>query len=420
MNARFHVAVLGAGLVGASTALALERAGLNVALIEPHALETNGAAWDTRSSFNNARWDTRATVDDARWDTRATVDDARWDTRIYAISPGSEAFLDRIGAWKNLDAWRVQAVFRMDVHGDREGAMVMDAYEAGVPKLASILESGHLQQALWQAVQASHAITVFCPAEVSGVEWGNRYSTLTLTDGPTIEAELIVGAEGRASPIRTLAGIESRTESYNQSGVVANFAVEIPHRGTAFQWFKGGDVIAYLPLPGNRMSLVWSTSTERAKELVGLSAEVLCEQVKEAGRRQLGKLELLTPAVAFPLSLMQVSEPVRPGVVLVGDAAHGVHPLAGQGVNLGFGDAECLAEVLSQRGGASCGDLALLQRHARRRAEPVARMQAVTDGLLRLFKLDHELPALARNLGMSGLNRIGPLKSALIHEAFFN
>jgi 2-octaprenyl-6-methoxyphenol hydroxylase len=168
------------------------------------------------------------------------------------------------------------------------------------------------------------------------------------------------------------------------------------------------------------MSLVWSTSTERAKELVGLSAEVLCEQVKEAGRRQLGKLELLTPAVAFPLSLMQVSEPVRPGVVLVGDAAHGVHPLAGQGVNLGFGDAECLAEVLSQRGGASCGDLALLQRHARRRAEPVARMQAVTDGLLRLFKLDHELPALARNLGMSGLNRIGPLKSALIHEAFFN
>jgi 2-octaprenyl-6-methoxyphenol hydroxylase len=409
MSERFHVAVIGAGLVGASTALALERAGLNVALVEPRAPETSGETWDTRDK-----------IDDARWDTRAKTDDARWDTRIYAISPGSEAFLDRIGAWKNLDTSRMQTVFRMDVHGDREGGMVMDAYEAGVPKLASILESGRLQQALWQAVKDTDAITVFCPAEVASVQWGDHHSTLTLNDARTIEAELIVGAEGRSSPIRTMAGIESRTEPYGQSGVVANFAVELPHRGTAFQWFRDGDVIAYLPLPGNRMSLVWSTSTEHAKELVNLPAEALCEQVMEAGQRRLGKLELLTPAAAFPLSLMQVAMPVRSGCALVGDAAHGVHPLAGQGVNLGFGDAECLAEVLSGRGGASCGDLALLQRHARRRAEPVARMQAVTDGLLRLFRMNHELPASARNLGMNGLNRIGPMKSALIHEAFFN
>lgn len=398
MSERFHVAVIGAGLVGASTALALERAGLNVALVEPRAPETSGETLDTRDK----------------------TDDARWDTRIYAISPGSEAFLDRIGAWKNLDTSRMQTVFRMDVHGDREGGMVMDAYEAGVPKLASILESGRLQQALWQAVKDTDAITVFCPAEVASVQWGDHHSTLTLNDARTIEAELIVGAEGRSSPIRTMAGIESRTEPYGQSGVVANFAVELPHRGTAFQWFRDGDVIAYLPLPGNRMSLVWSTSTEHAKELVNLPAEALCEQVMEAGQRRLGKLELLTPAAAFPLSLMQVAMPVRSGCALVGDAAHGVHPLAGQGVNLGFGDAECLAEVLSGRGGASCGDPALLQRHARRRAEPVARMQAVTDGLLRLFRMNHELPASARNLGMNGLNRIGPMKSALIHEAFFN
>jgi 2-octaprenyl-6-methoxyphenol hydroxylase len=398
MIARYQAAVIGAGLVGASTALALARAGLNVALVEPSAPETPGEKWDTRAKLN----------------------DARWDSRIYAVSPGSEAFLDRIGAWRNLDASRVQTVFRMDVHGDREGGMVMDAYEAGVPKLASILESGRLQQALWQAVQASHAVTVFCPAEVAGVEWGERYSTLTLNDGRTIEAELIVGAEGRSSPIRTMAGIESRTEPYGQSGVVANFSIEHPHGGTAFQWFRNGDIIAYLPLPGNRMSMVWSTSTEHAQELVNLPAEVLCEQVMEAGQRQLGKLELLTPTAAFPLSLMQVRDPVRQGCALVGDAAHGVHPLAGQGVNLGFGDAECLAEVLSGRAGASCGDLALLQRHARRRAEPVSRMQAVTDGLLRMFRLDGELPAMARNSGMNVLNRIGPLKSAMIHEAFFN
>lgn len=398
MSERFQAAVIGAGLVGASTALALARIELNVALIEPREPEIPGETWDTRDKNN----------------------DARWDTRIYAISPGSEAFIDRIGAWRNLDAARVQPVFRMDVHGDREGGMVMDAYEAGVPKLASILESGRLQQALWQAVRGNDAISVYCPAEVAGVEWGDRYSTLMLKDGRTIEAELIVGAEGRSSPIRTMAGIESRTDPYGQSGVVANFVVEIPHRGTAFQWFRDGDVIAYLPLPGNRMSLVWSTSTEHARELVNLPADKFCGSVMEMGHDALGQLELLTPAAAFPLSLMQVAMPVRSGCALVGDAAHGVHPLAGQGVNLGFGDAECLAAVLSGRGGASCGDLALLQRYARRRAEPVARMQAVTDGLLRLFKMDKELPASARNLGMNVLDRIGPMKSALIHEAFFN
>ncbi len=387
MNARYHVAVVGAGLVGASTALALARAGLTVALIESRVPEMPGDIWDTR---------------------------------IYAISPGSEAFLERIGVWQNLDASRVQPVFRMDVRGDRDGNMALDAYGAGVPKLASILESGRLQQALWQAVQASDALTVYCPDAVGNVAWGNRFSTLTLCNGQTIEAELIVGAEGRASRIRQLAGIESRTESYDQSGVVANFAVDIPHRGTAFQWFRHGDVIAHLPLPGNRMSLVWSTSTEHAQELVNLPADDFCEQVMEAGQSQLGKLGLLTPAAAFPLSLMQVAMPVRSGCALVGDAAHGVHPLAGQGVNLGFGDAECLAEVLSGRGGAFCGDWALLQRYARRRAEPVARMQAVTDGLLRLFRMNQPLPASARNLGMNVLDRIGPLKSALIHEAFFN
>ncbi len=384
---RYHAAVIGAGLVGASTALSLARAGLNVALVEPRVSE---------------------------------LPKEEWDSRVYAISPGSEAFLDRMGAWKHLDAGRVQTVYRMDVSGDRQGNLLMDAYEAGVPKLASILESGRLQQALWEAIRQQDRMTVMCPAEVTTVEWGDRYSRLRLTDGRILEAELIVGAEGRASHIRKLAGIEARIEPYSQSGVVANFSVEVPHRGTAFQWFRHGDIIAYLPLPGNRMSLVWSTSTEHAQELVNLPADVFCEQVREAGLGRLGQLQLLTPATAFPLSLMQVSMPVKPGCALVGDAAHGVHPLAGQGVNLGFGDAETLANVLAGRGSASCGDAELLQRYARRRVEPVARMQAVTDGLLRLFRMDSELPATARNFGMKVLDRIGPLKSAMIHEAFFN
>lgn len=398
MTQRFQVTVIGGGLVGTSTALALAKAGLSVALIEPRLPEPPGEEGDTRARNN----------------------DARWDTRIYAISPGSEAFLTKIGAWQQLDSDRVQPVYRMDVSGDAGGELLMDAYESGVPRLASILESGRLQEALWQALKEQGAATVICPATVSQVAWGDRYSRITLDNGQIIEAELIVGAEGRASPIRSMAGIEARVAAYDQSGVVANFAVERPHRGTAYQRFRQGDVVAYLPLPGNRMSLVWSTSTEQAQQLVKLPASEFCQQVMAAGNRQLGQLELLTPAAAFPLSLMQVANPVRPGCALVGDAAHGVHPLAGQGVNLGFGDAESLAKTLSSRGAASCGDVMLLQRYARHRTEPVARMQAVTDGLLRLFRMNQALPSSARNLGMNVLNRIGPLKSALIHEAFFN
>jgi 2-octaprenyl-6-methoxyphenol hydroxylase len=207
--------------------------------------------------------------------------------------------------------------------------------------------------------------------------------------------------------------------------VVANFEIEKPHRGTAFQWFRPhqpgcGDIVAYLPLPGNRMSLVWSTATEHAQALLALGEQEFCAQVEQAGESRLGNLNLITKPAAFPLRLMQTDSPVRAGCALVGDAAHGVHPLAGQGVNLGFGDAAALADVLAQRGKAGCGDLALLQRYARRRAEPVARMQFATDSLWRLFGRNETLPGMARNSGMSLLNKLGPAKAALIHEAFFN
>lgn len=387
MSSPCHATVVGAGLVGASTALALAEAGMRVALVESRAVEAPGKDWDTR---------------------------------IYAISPGSEAFLGRIGAWQKLDHARIQPVYRMAVAGDAGGRLRLDAYEAGVARLATIVESGRLHDALWRALREHGGVRLYCPAAVEAIDWREPVSRVRLDDGQDIETELVVGAEGRASPVRHLAGIEARVLPYGQSGVVANFATAHPHLGTAFQWFEHGDVIAYLPLPGNRMSLVWSTASEQAETLVKLPAPVFCERVLQAGHEQLGALELLGPPAAFPLSLMQIASPVRPSCALVGDAAHGVHPLAGQGVNLGFGDAETLAEVLASRGTAACGDIRLLQRYARRRAEPVARMQAVTDALLRLFRLRQALPVSARNAGMNILNGMGPLKSALIHEAFFN
>lgn len=379
---RYQVVIVGAGLVGAAAALALGRQGLRVALVE-------------RQS--------------------PPLPDAAWDTRIYAITPANQRLLERLGAWQRIDAGRVQPVFRMDVAGDAAGAIRLDAYEAGVSHLAAIVESGRLQHALWQAIEADGNVALYCPAAIESLERGEGLTQIALADGSRLEAELVVGADGAASRTREWAGLASTLTPYGQSGVVANFECEHAHRGTASQWFFDSDILAWLPLPGNRLSVVWSTRTAHADELLALDAAALAAKVRAAGHDRLGALRLLTPAAAFPLRLIRVESVVAPGVALVGDAAHGVHPLAGQGVNLGFGDAEALAEVLAQHRRTHLGDMRVLERYARQRAEPVQRMQALTHGLHHLFA--DSRAAWLRNAGMTIVNQLPPLKAALVREA---
>ncbi|OYY81831.1 MAG: 2-octaprenyl-3-methyl-6-methoxy-1,4-benzoquinol hydroxylase [Hydrogenophilales bacterium 16-62-9] len=340
-----------------------------------------------------------------------------------------------------MDASRIQPVFRMDVAGDLAGAIRLDAYESGVPQLAFIAENGRLQHALWQALQADGQVELFCPDAIASIEWGDPCSKLTLADGRLLEAELVVGADGAASRIREWSGLRSALTPYGQSGVVANFECERPHRGTAYQWFFGSDILAWLPLAGhttphglqpvadrsarrvhrdslagNRLSMVWSTRSADADVLLGLDASALADRVRDAGHDQLGALRLLTPAAAFPLRLITLQTPVASGVALIGDAAHGVHPLAGQGVNLGLGDAEALCEVLAQQHRHTrCGDVRVLNTYARQRAEPVQRMQMLTHGLHHLFADDRA--AWLRNAGMQCMNPLQPLKTALVREA---
>jgi 2-octaprenylphenol hydroxylase len=398
---RYQVVIVGAGLVGSAAALALGRQGLRVALIERQP---------------------------------PPVPDETWDTRIYAISPASQRFLERTGAWQRLDADRIQPVFRMDVSGDASGAIRLDAYEAGVSHLATILESGRLQHALWQAIEADGNVALHCPATIASLERGEHFTRIALAGGSQLEAELVVGADGAASRIREWAGLGSTLTPYGQSGVVANFTCGIPHRGTAFQWFSGSDILAWLPLTGhatsrglqpavdrrspsggNLLSMVWSTPSEHADELVALDPAALAEKVQAAGHNRLGALHPLTPAAAFPLRLIRVASVVAPGVALIGDAAHGVHPLAGQGVNLGFGDAEALADMLARHRHTYCGDVRVLKSYARQRAEPVQRMQALTHGLHHLFADDRA--AWLRNAGMTLVDHLPPLKAALVREA---
>ncbi len=382
----YDVLIIGGGLVGASLGAALRPSGLSVALVE--AMPMNGPS-------------------------------EGWDSRIYAISPGSAAFLGRSGAWQALDMGRVQQVEQMRVFGDEGGAeLEFSAYQMGVPELAFILEGRLLQRALWQGLQQQENLTLVHPARCASLAWHDTAAALRLEDGREIKARLVVGADGRASWVRQQAGMIEPPTLYQQHGVVANFVAERPHHGTAFQWFQPDGILALLPMPGQMVSMVWSVSPEKSQSLLQLPHEELCAQVAVGAHNTLGSLRMVTPPAAFPLRLLRLPHLVKPRLALIGDAAHNVHPLAGQGVNLGFRDARQLAEVLLERGPqADCGDIHLLRRYDRARQEDIVSMQFATDTLTKLFNNDDPLLRTLRNLGLNAANHATPLKKLLARQA---
>ncbi|HEX8011253.1 MAG TPA: FAD-dependent monooxygenase [Casimicrobiaceae bacterium] len=385
----YDVIVLGGGPVGLALAAALARERLGVALVEKSTL--------------------------ARLDTPAGVDD--WDARVYAVSPGSAEFLRAVGAWQRLPAERLAAIETMDVRGDADGAIGFSAYELGERALAWIVENRELTSALVEAVRTSERVDVLAPGEPAAIAWRTDAALLTLADARVLSARLIVGADGVRSWTRAQAGIAREPRPYGQTAVVANFAIERAHRGRAFQWFRAGEgVLAWLPLPGPRISIVWSAPDALARELAALEAGALAARVADAGGHVLGELALITPPASFPLSFLKLSSVVSHRLALVGDAAHGVHPLAGQGVNLGFGDAAALAAVVAAgRHTGDAGAALLLERYARKRAWPVLAMQLVTDGLVRLFEPPLLKPL--RNGGMRALAAFGPVRRLLAQPA---
>lgn len=386
----FDVVIVGAGLVGSSLTLALHQAGLSVALVEANAPQT-------------------------------LPDDASWDNRIYAVSPGSAQFLEQLGVWSVLPAQRISRIEAMAIFGDDGHARLdFNAYEAGLRQLAYIVENRALQTVLWQKITAA-GVRVFCPATCAALALESDAAQLRLEDGMEISAQLVVAADGAHSWVRQQAGIPARDKDYRQLGVVANFATSLPHRGTAYQWFRPAPspdgVLAYLPLPGDRISIVWCVPETLANELLQLAPAALCQRVAEAGAMRLGALTLISPVAAFPLHLIDPEVQAHARVALVGDAAHQVHPLAGQGVNLGFADAKMLAEVLAQRGPRDCGDRYLLRRFARARRAEILAMQIVTDGLQNLFQQSWPMVGWVRNAGLAATNRFTWLKQQLLKQA---
>lgn len=380
----FDLIVVGAGLTGASLVAALRNTPYRVALVE----------------------------------SRIPGRVEGWDARIYAYSPENVRFLQDIGVWDRLDDSRHQAVNKMQIFGDAGGTLHFSAYESGVPALAWIGESAPLQLELWETIRRQGNVTLFCPAALERLDQADEHVSVTLSDGRQLKARLVVGADGGQSAVRRFSGIQEQVTPYQHHGVIANFEIEKPHHSTAWQWFDQGTILAYLPLPGKLMSMVWSVPPEKAADLTTISAKALSEAVSQAGHHVLGALKCMTPAQSFPLRLMTLDRVIASRIVLIGDAAHGIHPLSGQGVNLGFQDAAALAVLLkSLPAWMDPGSHTILRRYARARAEEPFMMQGVTDGLYHLFNAKHPAIRWARNQGMNFLNAVPVLGSALTRYA---
>jgi ubiquinone biosynthesis UbiH/UbiF/VisC/COQ6 family hydroxylase len=318
---------------------------------------------------------------------------------------------------------RVTPVHGMRVHGDDGRSLIeFDAADAGVEALAWIAEGNLLQDGIWDGLEGQRGLELFAPAECARLETGGESALLELADGRALRARLVVGADGARSAVRAQSGIGAAERSYGQSAVVANFACARPHRNVAVQWFRGagsgGAVLALLPLPGAHVSMVWSAPDAEAQRLLGLAPQALARAVESASQGALGELELLAPARAFPLRRLSARRLVAPRVALVGDAGHVVHPLAGQGANLGLQDARVLARVLQAREAfRDPGELRLLRRFERARAEAILAMRATVHGLFLLFEVEGGLASRVRNAGLNLADRMPVIKNVLMRHA---
>ena len=352
---------------------------------------------------------------------------SEYDQRIYAISAAGAAWLAQVRAWQALDAARITPVYDMHIHGDGEKSLAGDglrlsAYRAGVGGLCTIVEEREMLRVLQDAVGYAPGIEVLRPAEPAGLNSSTDGVTLTLADGRAFEAKLTVAADGARSWVRDAAGIATDDIVYGQSAVVANFVTEKPHFNAASQWFfqdaTGSSILAWLPLPGNQISIVWSAPDALAGELMALPPGALAARVAAAGAHTFGGLTLAGVPGAFPLRNQRARNLIAPRVALVGDAAHVVHPLAGQGLNLGFGDCAELTRVLE--GARDPGAHLTLRRYERARKAAILEMHGLTHGLQRLFSSDAPLLRALRNAGLNFTGRLPVIPGLLVQHATRN
>jgi 2-octaprenylphenol hydroxylase len=345
-----------------------------------------------------------------------------WDARVYALNHTAHTLLSTLKVWGALDASRIAPVDTMVVNGDgaQAGDLAFDAFGAHVGALAWIVEDRNLNQALDAALKFAPHVQVVS-ARAIGLSVTADGATVRLEGGACIDSALVVGADGGQSWVRGQCDIGIDYRSYQQRAVVTNFSCEKPHHGAAFQWFTGAEgIVALLPLPGDRVSLVWSAPDALADTIMNESLGELAVRLGVYADDKLGTLRPLQPELVkdLPLALIRPHTIVAPRVALVGDAAHVVHPLAGHGMNLGFADlADLLSAIAAREDHRGIGDERVLARYARARKEDILLMQLATDGLARLFAANLEPVRIVRNLGLNLLNKLPMLKRRLMSHA---
>ncbi|MDD3266911.1 MAG: FAD-dependent monooxygenase [Burkholderiales bacterium] len=375
----YDIAIIGGGLVGAGFALATVKENPKLKLI---ILEQYTPNFD--------------------------YDDTTYDNRVYAISPNNFNKLSKYGV--KVENIRAGIINQMSVFGTNS-KIEFDRKDCNNKYLAKIIESRNLLAAIYSEL-SNYPQVEFHYGTVENIVFISEQFIIQSKD-ITIQANWLIASDGANSFVRRQFNFEMEEIPYYQSGVVANFRCEKSHSSIAYQWFLDESVLAYLPLPDNQISIVWST--DRVNELLNMTKEQFCNEVMIASGSKLGKLELITSPAAFPLKMNLVNSFVKDRVILIGDSAHTIHPLAGQGVNLGFGDAWELALLMAKTNAKV--DNADLQRFNARRLLEVRKMQMTCHTLHRLFHNRNFLVDKIRNFGLNMVNNLGIVKKMLINTA---
>lgn len=395
MKTTYDAVIVGGGMVGLSLAVASAQQGLDIALIESH----RGAP--------------------------VTAVNGQFAARVSAISPNNRRWLSHLGAWQQIPATRVGRYTKMQVwDGQGQGAIDLDAAEAGTDDLGQIVENHWITQALWHRVDALDNIDALVGNRLHDWQVQADGVAVELDDGSRFQAAVLAGCDGKFSSIRQQAGFTTREWSYDQTALVTSIRHSAQHKHTARQVFLDSGPLAFLPLADDSAdqhwsSIVWSADSDRAEQLFALNDSDFLTALNRASDGCLGRIEHTDPRFRFPLTQMHSLDYIQHRLVLLGDAAHAIHPLAGQGVNLGFRDAKVLAQEWgrAQRLQLSPGDSTVLRRYQRQRQTHNLGTMAAMEGFKRLFGSDHPAAVLARNMGLSGLQRLPWAKRPLIEAA---